>query len=98
MAKVAQSKLKQILSRKLKLRDPHFFLRKEGSLIVGSMVDPVFKKMTDLQRQNKIWDILESQFGESARSSFGMILAYTPEEWDLPLEGKTRKLPAKKAG
>jgi hypothetical protein len=93
--KMTIAKLEAILARKLKLRSPTFFLRKIGSRISGSVIDEAFKKMGD-HRQKKIWDALDAEFGAASSQYVGMILAYTPVEWDLPLEGKLKA--RKKAG
>jgi hypothetical protein len=58
--------------------------------------------MTNLQRQQRMWKALYAALDESAARRVGMLLGYTDEEWDEPLEamasarGKTRA--AKKAG
>jgi acid stress-induced BolA-like protein IbaG/YrbA len=90
MAKLTQARLKEVLTRRLKLRNPTFILEHSGRRISGSVIDEAFKRRDDLRRQNKIWDALEAEFGPAALQLVGMILAYTPEEWDLPLEGKMK--------
>jgi len=34
-----------------------------------------------------LWDALEAEYSGSAVKEVGMILCYTPEEWDVDLEG-----------
>jgi acid stress-induced BolA-like protein IbaG/YrbA len=97
MPKLTTSKLEQVLTQRLKLRDPKFNLEKIGSRISGSVIDNAFKRMGD-HRQKKIWDALEMEFGPASMQMVGMILAYTPEEWDLPLEGKMKHRATRKAG
>jgi hypothetical protein len=34
-----------------------------------------------------IWDALDAELGATSGKEVGMLLAYAPDEWDLPLEG-----------
>ena len=34
-----------------------------------------------------IWDALDEELGAASVKEVGMLLAYAPDEWDLPLEG-----------
>jgi len=38
-----------------------------------------------------IWDALDKELGASSVKEVGMLLAYTPDEWDLPLEGLAKR-------
>ena len=67
---------------KLNLKNPRFRLRKDGMRINGSIISPTFKGKGDLRRQDMIWNVLEKAFGPLALKRVGMILAYTPDEWD----------------
>jgi acid stress-induced BolA-like protein IbaG/YrbA len=72
-------------------------LEKYGSHWNGSVISKTFHRKGDHERQKMIWDALRRALGEEARSRVGMILAYTPEEWDIddlilmPAKGKTAK-------
>ena len=90
MRRITAKNVQQVLSRRLKLKRPSFKLERMGRRINGRVIDSAFRRMDDLKRQNKIMDALEAEFGPSAIQLVGMILAYTPEEWDLPLEGKIK--------
>jgi len=43
--------------------------------------------MRDLERQRRIWEALDLEFGEDARERVGTLLAHTKAEWHVPLEG-----------
>lgn len=90
MPRITAKKVQQVLSRRLKLKRPTFKLERLGPRISGLVIDTAFRRMDDLQRQNRIVDALEAEFGAASLQLVGMILAYTPEEWDLPLEGKMK--------
>jgi hypothetical protein len=34
-----------------------------------------------------IWDALDKELGAASAKEVGMLLAYAPEKWNLPLEG-----------
>ena|SRR2546421_9348193 len=84
---MSKEKLRSVLTRRLKLTQPRFAIRKAGRWLNGSVVSDTFKGKTDLERQRMIWDALDAELGtEAARASVGMLLAYTGDEWDVPLE------------
>jgi acid stress-induced BolA-like protein IbaG/YrbA len=94
--KLSYKRLKEILTRRLKLRDPQFVLETWGGWINGDVISPTFKRKRDLKRQEMIWDALEAEFGEKAKSKVGMLLCFTPDEWNLgneeePMPKRTRK-------
>ncbi len=94
--KLTTKRLTEVLKRRLKLRDPQFVLEKSGSWIIGDVISATFKGKRDLKRQVMIWDALEAEFGDKAKSMVGMLLAFTPDEWNLgsdeePLPKRTRK-------
>jgi acid stress-induced BolA-like protein IbaG/YrbA len=83
-------KLKQILTRRLRLKSPRFHL--EGrARISGSVVSSTFAGKGDHERQRMIWDALDKVLGPSSVKEVGMLLAYTPDEWGLPLEGMSKQ-------
>jgi acid stress-induced BolA-like protein IbaG/YrbA len=83
---MSHDKLKEILIRRLRLKNPHFRLEGRGR-VSGSIVSATFAGKGDSDRQKMIWDALEEELGAAAVKEVGMLLAYTPKEWDLPLEG-----------
>jgi len=95
MRNLTKSKLEAILTRSLRLRDPHFVLQKLGSRISGSIIDESFAGKRDLQRLQLIWNALDREIGSDHLRFVGMLLPYTPDEWDMPLEGRTRVRRAK---
>lgn len=76
------ARVREILSSELQLKDPRFRLEKWGSRINGSVISPTFGRKDDLKRQLMIRDALEKVLGPHDSKRVGMILAYTPDEWD----------------
>ena len=91
MQPISKKKIESVLSKRLKLAAPKFRLAKRGMRWSGSIISPSFRGTNDLKRQKKIWDALDEAFGTESTHTVGMLLAYTPEEWDLPLEGRNGK-------
>lgn len=78
-------KLEKILTDGLSLDDPQYDLQKVGGRLVGNIISPTFERMADHKRQKMIWDVLENELGGLAVRKVGMLLAYSPEEWDPEL-------------
>ena len=64
---MSHEKLKEILTRRLKLKDPRFRLEGRGR-ISGSLVSATFTGKRDHQRQQMIWDALEDELGATSFS------------------------------
>jgi len=94
---MSKVKVEQALARRMKLKDPLFRLKRWGDLINGHVISTSFNGMDDVQRQRSIWGALEGEFGADARRIVGMILAYTPIEWDFDAVSgrKGRRLPVR---
>jgi acid stress-induced BolA-like protein IbaG/YrbA len=90
MATLTQARLIALLTDSLKLREPRFILERHGSMISGSVISKSFQKKDDLERQQSIRKAVDSALGSDARRLVGTILAYTPDEWDIDLEGAPR--------
>jgi acid stress-induced BolA-like protein IbaG/YrbA len=97
MAKLTKKKLEEILTSRLQLADPDFRLEKAGDRLVGNVISETFKGKRDRERQKLVWDALESEFGEDSVRLVGLLLAYTPDEWNLGSDEKPTPK-AKKAG
>lgn len=82
MPKVSKSQLQSALVRELKLAQPVFRLESNGARVSGSVVSETFRGKKDHERQRMIWDALEKVYGPASVKLVGMLLAYTPEEWD----------------
>ncbi|HET6249952.1 MAG TPA: hypothetical protein VFE47_19840 [Tepidisphaeraceae bacterium] len=97
MARLTKETLKKILTDKIALSNPEFRLQKEKAGIrwTGNVISATFKGKRDHQRQDMIWDALIDEFGEDATRLVGLVLAYTPDEWNLGAESNHAK--AKKA-
>lgn len=87
MRNVSEKRLQKVLTARLCLHDAQFHLEKAGDRINGSIVSASFEEMSDIDRQRKIWDALEQEWGPDSTRMVGMLLAYTPDEWNIDLEG-----------
>jgi hypothetical protein len=99
--KVTTRKIKNILTERLHLMDPVFFLEKApDDRIVGDIVSQTFWGKQDDWRQGKIWKALEAELGPTVHDSVGMILAFSRDEWNLVHEDQPGKMlkPKRKAG
>lgn len=85
MPRITKSQVEETLTNGLKLKEPRFRLQAYGGRINGSVISRTFERKRDHQRQDMIWDALEAEFGKEAVKKVGMILAYTPAEWDIDL-------------
>jgi acid stress-induced BolA-like protein IbaG/YrbA len=86
MAKITETKLKEVLTKRLRLKNPRFELeRLSKDKLSGSVISDTFSRMKAIDRQKKIWDALEAEFGPQASSLVGTLLAYTDAEWDVDL-------------
>jgi len=83
MIKVSKSELERVLTEELGLREPRFKLEKSGDWWNGSVISETFRRKGDSQRQKMIWDALRRALGPDSPRRVGMLLAYTPEEWDI---------------
>ncbi len=83
---MSHEKLKEILTRRLKLKSPQFRLEGRGR-VSGRLVSPTFAGKKAHQRQQMIWDALDDELGPASVKEVGMLLAYAPDEWNLQLEG-----------
>lgn len=88
LTKLSGERLEGVLAKRLSLRDPVFHLERVGGRWVGDVISPSFKGKRDHQRQKMIWDALEADLGAESVLKVGMILAYTPDEWNLGVDGE----------
>lgn len=91
MARLTMTRLKQVFDTRLGLRDPLYLLEFAGGKISGSIVSASFAGKSDFARQNMLWDALDAELGPKSSLIVGTLLAYTPKEWNLDLEGMSRK-------
>lgn len=97
LTKVTKRSIEAVLARGLALKDPIFRLENAGGRIVGDIISSSFKGQRDHERQTRIWDALEAEFGPESVRRVGMLLAYTPDEWSLgtedePATGKGKRI------
>jgi stress-induced morphogen len=74
MAKLTKEQLERILTTRLSLEDPQFFLQKAGGRLVGNIVSPSFKGKRDYGRQTMIWNALDEELGAESAILVGMLL------------------------
>jgi acid stress-induced BolA-like protein IbaG/YrbA len=82
------------LTRRLNLQTPRFALESAGSRVSGSIISPSFRGMSDTERQRRIWDALDAEYGPESVQRAGTLLAFTPDEWDLGEVTDTHEPPA----
>ena len=97
MARLSKKELQDVLNSRLSLKDPQFFLGKSGDRWVGNIVSQTFKGKDDYKRQVMIREALEAELGKESAKRVGMLLAYTPDEWNLgeedaPATGRRKKV------
>ncbi len=97
MAKLTKKVLEETLTARLSLEDPQFLLGKSGDRWVGNIVSQTFKGKDDYKRQVLIREALEAELGKESAKRVGMLLAYTPDEWNLgeedaPATGRRKKV------
>jgi acid stress-induced BolA-like protein IbaG/YrbA len=93
ITKLSKKRLVEILNRRLGLKDPVYLLEKAGQRWVGDIISPSFKGRGDFARQTMIHDALEAELDVKVPTVIGMLLCYTPDEWNL---GSDTALPPKK--
>src|SRR5947207_1773780 len=52
-------------------------------MLSGSIISETFRGKNDLQRQWMLRAAVEAELGDAANELVGILLAYTPEEWDI---------------
>ena len=97
MAQLTKDRLTQILVRALKPDEPDVRLEKAGGRFSGDVVSASFKGKRDHERQKMIWDALDAALGAESVQKVGLLLAYTPDEWEMGRSG-TPESRKRKAG
>lgn len=97
MPQVTKQQVQQILTDGLKLASPEFMLEKAGGRLSGNVISASFKGKRDHERQRMIWDALDAALGAESARGVGLLLAYTPAEWEMG-SGDTPAAGKKKAG
>jgi acid stress-induced BolA-like protein IbaG/YrbA len=80
--KLTKEGLEKILTKRLLLKDPEYHLRKIGGRLVGNIISPTFRRVPDHKRQEMIWKALTDALRSDSVRMVGMLLAYSPEEWN----------------
>jgi len=83
---MSHEKLKEILTRRLKLKDPQFPPRRQEPYLRQRHVGNLRREKSPPAPADD-WDALDEELGTASVKEVGMLLAYAPDEWDLPLEG-----------
>ena len=90
MPKLSKKRLESVLTHGLRLAEPQFVLERDGARFHGSIISPTFRGKTDLKRQTMILDTLEKALGQQYLRMVGLLLAYTPDEWNVDLDAYHR--------
>ncbi len=86
MATTSQKKLKQVLTERLGLDEPEFYLEKlSAGKLSGSIVSDTFEGFALVERQRRIWEALDGAFPGQSALIVGTLLAYTKAEWHVDL-------------
>lgn len=88
---MSKVKLQQVLTSRLDLRQPVYRLEKRGTRYSGSIISETFQGKSAKQRQTMVWDALEAEFGADAPADVGILLLYTPDEWNIDLPQSKKK-------
>ena len=93
---MSKIKVKRLLTRRLGLASPRFVLEHVGDMVMGSVISETFTGSDDFARQQSIRSALRDELNPASLRQVGMILAYTPEEWDFDVpsrapNGRSRK-------
>ena len=82
-AKSQEPVIEEALSTQVGLMDPEFHLEilPSGS-VSGSIISDTFAGMDDLERQRRIWDVLDDLYGQASTKIVGTLLAYSKKEWN----------------
>ena len=94
---ITKERLERILSSRLALKEPVFLIERVGDRLVGDIISATFKGKRDHERQNLIWDALDDELGPDAAKFVGMLLAYTPDEWQLGAADAKELAPVKRS-
>jgi acid stress-induced BolA-like protein IbaG/YrbA len=95
MATVTKAALQHLLTRRARLKAPRFKIRMADDKWIGAVISDSFKGMTNLQRQRRMWKAIHAALDDDAARRVGMLLAYTDDEWDEPLEGMLPQPPSR---
>ena len=79
----AVNEVQSVLAQLLHLETPRFALESAGMKVSGSIISPSFRGMRDSERQRRVWDALQAEYGSQSVHRVGTLLAFTPDEWDL---------------
>ena len=89
MAALTKRTLEDLLTRRARLKAPRSRLRVADDKVVGAVISDSFKGMTNTERMRKMRAALHGALDDRAARRIGMLLPYTDDEWDEPLEGMT---------
>ena len=98
-ARLTPARVVRILKNRLALRDAQFmFETARGGNVFGDIVSPSFRGMRSRQRLDMLRRVLREELTPEEQQQVGMIITYTPEEWNiddlilgLPIPKKTKK-------
>ena len=85
----AVNEVQSVLAQRLHLESPRFALESAGTKVSGSIISPSFRGLRDSERQRRVWDALNAEYGPQSVHRVGSLLAFTPDEWDLEDDSDT---------
>jgi len=81
----------RVLSNRLSRSDPEYDLEVlSNGKVSSSVIWDSFENTVDLERQRRIWDALDAEYGDKAGQYVGTLLAYTPAEWNVKSDRKLK--------
>jgi len=96
--RISKDRLKTIITARLSLKDPQYLLERVGNRLTGKIISASFKGKRFYRWQELIWDALESELGPDSPKLVGLLLTYTPEEWNIGADEKVTTKKRKKVG
>jgi acid stress-induced BolA-like protein IbaG/YrbA len=85
----AMNEVQSVPTHRLRSESPRFALEPAGTKVSGSIISPTFRGMRDSERQRRVWDALNAEYGPQSVHRVGTLLAFTPDEWDLEVDSET---------
>jgi len=79
----AVNEVQSVLAQRLHLESPRFALESAGAKVSGLIISPSFRGLRDSERQRRVWDALNAEYGTQSVHRVGTLLAFTPDEWDF---------------
>jgi acid stress-induced BolA-like protein IbaG/YrbA len=83
MKALTKNKLERVMTSGLHLDDVRYEWVESYGRISGHVISPAFRGVEYRERQRRMWDALEAGLEAESLDRMGILLAFTPEEWDF---------------